>query len=67
MAINEDTILNEQMRLAWEHFKFHAEQRTRMFNFFLLTVALLVNAFSFLIKSDNQGYQDHAFFILCLH
>lgn len=41
-------------KLAWEHFKFHAEQRTRMFHFFLITVGLLLNAF-FLLRRDAPG------------
>lgn len=34
-----------RFKLAWEHFKFHAEQRTRMFHFFLISIGLLLNAF----------------------
>ena len=59
-------IFAHQFELAWEHFKFHAEQRTRMFHFFLLAVALLLNAFSLLIDDDNKKHQDYAFLILCL-
>ena len=61
-----NTIFSKQFDLAWEHFKFHAEQRTRMFHFFLLVVALLLNAFSLLVRSEDAGYQAHAFILLCL-
>ena len=54
-----------QFRLAWEHFKFHAEQRTRVFHFFLITVALLLNAFSWMLRAD-AAYQGWAFLLLCI-
>jgi len=59
-------IFSKQFDLAWEHFKFHAEQRTRMFHFFLLVVALLLNAFSLIIDGENQKLQDSAFLVLFL-
>lgn len=61
-----NTIFSKQFDLAWEHFKFHAEQRTRMFHFFLLVVALLLNAFSLIIDGENQKLQDSAFLVLFL-
>lgn len=61
-----NTIFSKQFDLAWEHFKFHAEQRTRMFYFFLLAIGLLLNAFSLLIRSGDASYQAHAFVLLCL-
>ena len=61
-----NTIFTKQFDLAWEHFKFHAEQRTRMFYFFLLAIGLLLNAFSLLIRSGDANYQAHAFVLLCL-
>ncbi len=54
------------MRFAWEHFKFHAEQRTRMFHFFLIAVGLLVTAFSLMTRSNGSIYQDYAFILLCI-
>lgn len=61
-----NTVFSERLRLAWEHFKFHAEQRTRMFHFFLLAVTLLLNAFSLLIRSEVASHQEYAFVLLCI-
>ncbi len=61
-----NTVFSQQLHLAWEHFKFHAEQRTRMFHFFLLAVALLLNAFSLLIRSEDPEYKAYAFVLLCI-
>lgn len=62
----DDKIDERRFKLAWEHFRFHAEQRTRMFHFFLLTVALLLNAFSLLLRADNAVYHDYAFIVLSI-
>lgn len=43
-----------QYQFAWDHFKFHADQRTKMFRFFLIVIGLLMTAFSFLAKSDSE-------------
>jgi len=59
-------VFEYQFRLAWEHFKFHAEQRTRVFHFFLITVALLLNAFSWMLRSTDPIYQGWAFLLLCI-
>ncbi len=61
-----DILFSQQLHLAWEHFKFHAEQRTRVFHFFLLVVALLLSAFSVLVDSENEKYQEYAFLVLCI-
>ena len=61
-----NTVFSERLRLAWEHFRFHAEQRTRMFHFFLLAAALLLNAFSLLTRSEVASYQEYAFVLLCI-
>ena len=63
---NADTVFSKQFDLAWSHFKFHAEQRTRMFHFFLLVIALLLNAFSLLIDSEIEKYRNYAFLVLYL-
>lgn len=64
--LNEDNVFSQQLHLAWEHFKFHAEQRTRMFHFFLLTIGILLSAFSVLVDDKNGNYKDYAFLILCI-
>ena len=61
----KNTLFSERLRLAWEHFKFHAEQRTRMFHFFLIAAGLLVSAFSVMTK-ENGIYQEYAFIPLCI-
>ena len=68
-AIGQDHMTFEhQYQFAWEHFKFHADQRTKMFRFFLLVIGLLLMAFSFLAKSDSDtagsGYAQYSFLLL---
>lgn len=62
--ISKNELFSKQFQFAWEHFRFHAEQRTRMFHFFLITAALLLNAFSFL--NDKNPYDQYAFLVLCI-
>ncbi len=64
--LDQNTVFGQQLHLAWEHFKFHAEQRMRMFYFFLLVIGLLLNAFSLLIRSGDPKYQAYAFVLLCI-
>jgi hypothetical protein len=44
-----------QWQYAWEHFKFHAEQRTRMFNFFLIIIGVMLSAYGVFLGSENIG------------
>ena len=45
--------LNQQITLAWEHFKFHAEQRTRMFHFFIIISGALLAALGTMSGKDG--------------
>lgn len=63
---DSNTVFSERLRFAWEHFRFHAEQRTRVFHFFLLAVALLLSAFSVLVDNENAKYQKYAYLVLCI-
>jgi hypothetical protein len=40
-----DTLWKDQYDYAWKYFSYHANQRTVVFNFFLITVGLILNAF----------------------
>jgi len=64
--MSECQLAERQFKLAWEHFKFHAEQRTKMFNFFLLAVALLLNAFSSILDPKSAPYNNYAFIVLSI-
>jgi len=57
-------LFDQQLSLAWDHFKFHAEQRTKMFHFFLITSGLIVSAFSYLVRASD--YKADAFIALCV-
>lgn len=53
LALNvKSEILQLQFQFALEHFKFHAQQRTTMFHFFLISLGLLLNAIVLLLKEN---------------
>jgi hypothetical protein len=43
---------DQRFQWAMEHFKFHADQRLRAFNFFLVILAALLTAFGFVWGSS---------------
>lgn len=53
--VSEKDLFDKRFTLVWEHFKFHAEQRTRMFHYFLIAVGLLLNAVSWMLRTDTQS------------
>ena len=54
-------VFDYRFTLSWEHFKFHAEQRTKMFHFFLISAALILNAFSLMLRAADPVYSSYAF------
>lgn len=54
-------VFDYRFTLSWEHFKFHAEQRTKMFHFFLISAALILNAFSLMLRAAEPEYATWAF------
>lgn len=55
---------DRQFNYPWEHFKLHAEQRTKMFHFFITLVGFVIGGFSLLIR--NGGTSDHPYAFLLL-
>lgn len=62
----ESELLTRRFNMAWEHIKFHAEQRIKFFHFYLITSALLINAFSILLRynGEDSGPNEYAFLVL---
>jgi hypothetical protein len=46
------THVNLRFEYAWRWFSFHAKQRISMFNFFLIGIGILANAYVFLVMGD---------------
>jgi hypothetical protein len=52
MANNIDDDTKTRLNYAWEWWKFHAKQRTDMFNFFLIVTGILATAYANAVKED---------------
>ncbi len=55
MAVTQDELSKRRFDYAWDWFKFHAKQRTDMFNFFLIITGVLASAYVSLRK-DGHPY-----------
>jgi hypothetical protein len=45
-TVSDIELLKARLQFAWNWFEFHARQRMTMFNYFLLTTGILVNAYA---------------------
>lgn len=63
---SDEDYFKYQFELAWEHFKFHADQRTKMFHFFLISIGLILNAFAFISRSTDQELLMYKFLFFCI-
>lgn len=48
-----DTLTSAGLTYVWEWWKFHAKQRTDMFNYFLIITGILANAYVQLLKTPQ--------------
>jgi hypothetical protein len=46
-------LFENRLKYAWDYFDFHARQRTTMFNFFVLFVGFVLNAYATLLKDHS--------------
>jgi hypothetical protein len=53
-------LFENRLKYAWDYFDFHARQRTTMFNFFLIFVGFVLNAYATVLK---DGHFDIAVFV----
>jgi len=49
-----DKVAELQFQYAWEHFKFHAEQRMKMFDFFLIVAGGILAAWGVIVNLHNS-------------
>jgi len=59
-----DRLTELRINYAWDWWKFHAKQRTDMFNYFLLITGILANAYVSLLK-DNKVIFNRLETFLC--
>jgi hypothetical protein len=63
--ITKNEIFSKQFQFAWEHFRFHAEQRIRLFNFFIIFLGLFGSAFALIAKDAPVQFKPYAFLAFC--
>jgi hypothetical protein len=49
-----DDLAQARLNYVWDWWKFHAKQRTDMFNYFLIITGILANAYVTLLKDTND-------------
>jgi len=52
-----------QHEYAWDYFQFHAQQRTSMFNYFIILMAGLAATYGYLVARSPAPFWDHALWV----
>ena len=54
--LQTDDLIQVRLTYVWDLWKFHAKQRTDMFNYFLIITGILANAYVTLLKNGDRQH-----------
>lgn len=62
-GISDNELFSKRFQFAWEHFRYHADQRVRMFHFFILFLGLFGSAFALMFENPAHQFANYAFLV----